>query len=500
MSKSPSYFINMASMVVQSIGIRALGFVSSLLLAHTLGPSGLGSYSIANSTAASIGQLSRGGIDVGVQSLTARRDPASEAEMISDILGSALTLFLLIAVFDALACLLLSPTIALRMFGNANVTPFIAMAAPLVVLQLFAQYAYSAFAGLHRFTHYSRAVMITAPFPPALAILGGLTGDAFYAVLGYIAGQGIVTTVTFFTLARLCRGFNVRLMPRASINQILSVLRIGLPFFAAVLLTTPAHYYAESLLVFTHGTQELGNLRIVLAISTIVSLIPSAINGPMISRFVRSESDEADSHNRFVLFNIKILLVFGLLVIAVGAPWWGVAVNILFGAKYALAAATGFVALLTAVLVIVINVVANNLLAKRRLGLLFSTNATYAATFAVLSFLVIPKLGLEGYLLAQFSAYSLVLVIITASFLIRNRRRDEAVPVIAMVLVTVAIGAAVFALYDEGVQANVLWQLALSFLSIGLIAWTGWQFIFTGGEIDVIAQRILGIVSWVRRD
>jgi O-antigen/teichoic acid export membrane protein len=496
MSSAPNYLANTSWMIAQAVVQRMLGLVSSLVLAHTLTPTAFGSYSVVNATSTTLYSLLRFGSDVGTHALTAGRDPTSEAEIVSDILANGLSLFLLIALIGTTVCLLSSDLVASRIFGDVGLTVFIRIAAPLMFFQVLAHFAYTAFAGLHRFTAYARIAALTGPLAPGLAIGGALTGGAVHAAIGFAAGQALTAIAILFGLWRLCRSLGVRLRPRLSINRFGSILRIGFLFYAASAVQGPVEYYFQSLMVSTHGVDTIANLRVTGAITSIVSFVPTAIAGPMLSIFARSHLRRSDQHTRLVLVNLKVLWLLGLTSVGALGPLWADVVRILFGSNYARAVESGTIALLSTVPVILMTVLSNDLLARGRVWLLFCANTIQMVLFATVAVVTIPKWGFEGYLSAQFFAGFVLLMIAAIQFLLSGTHRpEEKIPVAVMMLLSVTVCGLILVLIAVNVELGLWARLALSFAMPLLVAWASLRWVFAADEVDAIRQNVIRLAQ-----
>jgi len=454
-------------MVVQSTIQRLSGIVATVILARTLGPTSLGNYSVTNTTASSFYGFFRLGADFGVHVLTASMDPAKATKQINELLGAALTLFLLIGCVGCGACLLFAHTIASGLFNTPTLVDFVRVAAFLFLGQAIAQYTYVAFAGLHAFRAYVRVTLLMAPITTVLLVLGAIVGGAIGAAWGAVLGQAVTVIVLGMSLSRVSAALGLKLRPRLHGHLLKQILTVGLPFYLAGLLQIPSDYFAQGLMVRMHGVSMLGDLRVIVTITAIISFLPNALNGPMISIFSRAHADDRTlDSQRLVFTNLRVVWIVVLVASMVLGALWRFVIGLGFGHSYGAAQHVGYIALITATAYCLRNVVSNWLLASRRQLSIFALNSLDAITFIAVAIAFIPRYGLVGYLIAQASGACIPMFVIWAAACLKSGDRKVSIATLAAFFLTLTV----FAIIAWVNIATVTWYTATAVVVAGGIA------------------------------
>src|SRR5690606_2378848 len=125
------------------------------------------------------------------------------------------------------------------------------------------------------------------PLVAVATALAALASGAFTVAGVAGAAQVFLGAVLVLVAIRTARGMGLSIRPRLGVRPVAAILQVGLPFYLAGLIALPVDYLAQASLVRGHGVSALGDLRVVVAIIAVVSLLPGALNGPMISAFSR---------------------------------------------------------------------------------------------------------------------------------------------------------------------------------------------------------------------
>ncbi len=472
MSSSSQFRVNSAWMMVLAVAQRLIGAVSTAVIANALGPAQLGAYAVATTTANNAYGVSRLGVDMGVHVLASAKDPVAEKAELEELLGVATTLFLGMAALGAMGCIVFSAPIALLLFRTDELLPFVQIAALLLFGQVVTQLAYVIFAGLHTFRAYARILMIVSPLVAIATALTALVSGAFRVAFVAGAAQVVLGAALVMVAIRTAHGMGLNIRPRLGARPVTAILRVGLPFYLAGLIALPVDYLAQASLVRGHSVSALGDLRVVVAIIAVVSLLPGALNGPMISAFSRIHGGARDIDALFsqTLRGVWTVALFGSLVVGLA---WPLLVS-LFGADYDDARTIGFIALIYAVGVCLRNVWSNRLLSSERQGLLVLVNSADAVVFAICALLLVPRFGLAGYLVAQASGVVAPLLGATAVALVGGHRAvvrsyliGGALSVLALALVTwfnlgsAALATRIAAAAIAGTALAATWSLTM---------------------------------------
>jgi len=406
MSDHRRYITNSAWMLIQAVIQRGAGLFSTLLLSRLISAGGLGAITAASNTAATSYSLMRLGADAGMHVMAAGHDPVKQPDQIESVLGNSFSVFLIISLVGTGAILLLSGPIAETLFADRSLQRFIAYGGCLLGAQIIAQFAYSAFAGLHDFRGYALVMGISGPTSAVMTVCGGYLFSAEGAAISLVAGQIITACVLLVVLRRRCSKHRIILRPRLSLEVITKIIALGFPFYLAGLLIPPTEFFIQSMMVKVGGISQLGQLRAIVALTSILAFIPSALAGPMISTLTRTFEQNRDQHLSATMLNLKVLWFFGLGGTVVLGLAWPLAINVLFGPSFQPAADHGHVAVFTIVFTLLNGVVWSALLSMKRMKLLLGLGMIQAAAFLITALVLVPAQPLLGYLWAQFASGS----------------------------------------------------------------------------------------------
>jgi O-antigen/teichoic acid export membrane protein len=404
-----SYLRNVSSMIAQFLVQRVTGSIATFVMAHLFGPSGFGQFSLISSTATAVYGVSRLGVDSGLQILMARTDVARDKDKASLLMGSGLVLLIAIGLSGAVAAIIMGGWIGEHLFGDSSVAPFVRWASVFIFCQAINQFASVSLAGLHAFSRYARVMIVQAPLSAILSILGAFTFGVWGAVAGQVAGQSLMAVHVIVALYKEARGVGVIVRPRLAWQGMTSILYLGLPLYVSGLLTIPATYFAQGLLTQSASVGVLGNLRVTMAITSIVSLLPTAVASPMLSSLARAHG-EGRGFSEGLAMNLRMVWLFGLGAVAFLGLFWDDLVNILFGSDYSEAVSSGWIACVGMLITLVQGVAHTGLFAVKRSLSFFLLDAFQAIIFFSFAWRLIPEYGLSGFLGAQTIAGMIVLL------------------------------------------------------------------------------------------
>lgn len=408
---------------------RLLGMLTTVVLARVLSVAGFGAYSVIINTASSAYGMVRLGVDASIHVHTAESDQGENSRQDKgDMLGAGLLLLAGSGVLGAAACLLLSDWLANTVYGQPELTRWMAFAAGLVLLQCVSQFCYATLVGLHQFVTYSWVMVLSA----VLSTLAVSIGAYSLGISGALAGMLGVQAVTVFLLARSARGAlhaNVILLRLGAVKQwVYRHLRFGFPFYAAGLLSVPVALYLQGMLSRHAGLEALGELRVITAILAMISFIPTAASSAMVSLLTRSSTSDYSSFIKQSLLHIKYIWLFAVfsgLGVFLVLP---LIVKLLFGEAYMGAVAPASYAILTTIIACVLGFAGNIIFARRRVGLILAQTSFQVTVFAGVASILIPKMGLSGYFAAELSGYVAAILFIYFAAVSWNKRHGVSIP------------------------------------------------------------------------
>jgi O-antigen/teichoic acid export membrane protein len=499
MTKRIPYLSNAVSMVGQSLAQKSLGFLTTMALAQMLQPHGLGLFAITNTTASSFYGFARFGADAGVHVLTAETDIAKDAKLASEIISHALILFLAIASAGGVACYVLADRIASDWFGDPILRTFIQLAALLLIFQVLAQFAYTAFAGLHAFTAYARISVLTAPVLAGLTIIGAYTAGAIGATIGLVAGHALAMVSLLLGLRKACHERNIKLVPRLNLHRMRRILGLGLPFYMAGLVSISVDYLVLALLVRGHGIATMGDLRVIIAITSIMSFLPTAVAGPMISALTQRHRESSRHFWQLLVWNSKAAWLLSMLVITSLGVLWDEIIHVAFGDAYVTVATCGYLALLGSSLLILLGIVNATLLSTKHTTALFWLGAGTAAVFICIAMVAVPQYGLRGYLVAQLISQLAALLLV---FIVMIIRHEQGLENFRWVIPAAIITAAVFVVVI--LSNNMSWKLTeqafVAFAATALAVLASARWVFEHKTVNDISEQLQIWVGMKRAD
>lgn len=406
MANIGQYAKNIAMLVGQSFFQRMLGMVLTVILARTLGAAGFGTYSVVMTTSNSAFGLVRLGVDAAIHVRTAEGFKTDESRRrIEQLLAAGLLLLVISGCVGAFACIAFAGPLAAMVYDKPELAVWIRVAGAAVFLYSLWQFCYATLAGLHRFAEYTLAMVGVAVLNLAAISIGALSFGVSGAVTGLISVQAISVLWLGRVLLSALRREQLWFAFRNTWSNARSLLEIGLPLYVAGLISIPAIYLLQGIVVRSAGLEELGFLRVVVAIVSIVSFAPSSAAAAMTSMFTRTRTEQQGALAYRIMQNIRVVLVFALLTatgIMVLLPWL---VPLIFGTQYFAAIGPASVALLTAVLTSITTVVHTALLSSRKMMFLFIAMVLQAVVFFAVGTALIPVYGLTGYLAAELLGY-----------------------------------------------------------------------------------------------
>lgn len=400
------YAKNIAMLVGQAFAQRVLGMVSTVILARTLGATNFGTYSVVMTTSSSAFSFVRLGVDAAIHVCTAEGFATDEARRkIKELLAAGLIFLATAGTIGAIVCISLAGPLAEAIYDEPALADWIRVAGIAVFLFSLWQFCYSTLAGLHRFAECALVMVGVAVLNFAAISLGALGFGLAGAVSGLISVQAIsvfwLGKVMLSALRRELLWFAFRNV----FSSARSLLKLGLPIYLAGLVSIPVIYYLQGMVVRGGGLEQLGYLRVIFAIVSIVSFAPMSAAAAMTSMFAQTRTEQEGALADRIVQNVRLILVFALLLaagITVILPWF---VPFVFGSQYLSAIGPASVALLTAVLTSVATVVHTALLSARKMVFLFLMMLLQAVMFLSSGIALIPIYGLAGYLAAELLSY-----------------------------------------------------------------------------------------------
>jgi O-antigen/teichoic acid export membrane protein len=384
---------------------RGLGLVSVTVLARVLEPRGLGAYNFTLSSSQTFQGLTRLGLDAGLHVELAASSPETDKHRIEQAMGEALAVTLAVSLLAAGAMIGLADIIADRLFAAPDLASFMKVGAVVMFGQCLAQICYVGFAGLNAFPSFSRTAMIGAAISVVSVVAGAVTAGAYGGALGLAAAQLATTALLFARLKGECARRNLALGLRVPTRQVLRLLKVGFPFYLGVLWMIPVEFYVLGLLSRSAGVEVLGQLRVVQALMAVVTVLPAALSGPLITYL--TERHAVGQGAGALQLQLRLMWVSALILAILVASIFPLAIGLIFGPHFAHAGTVGALAVAPFIATMLLNVLQGGLLAQRRSMALFWIGAIMAGCHVGLAWLLVPDHGLMGFFVSQGAAYGL---------------------------------------------------------------------------------------------
>ena len=323
-----SFWVSLATVIT-----RLAGFITLPFLARTLDPSGLGIYNLIFNVISTADNLSRMGIDAAMSRNGAQYENIG-TESVGRLFGVGSCLMIGIGTMIAISTGLFGNELAINWLGEPKIKPWMGIVAISIFLTEIGIPSWFFLLALQEFRLYSlRMSILTIVSSMTTVILAyrfGLTGAiwslAFTGFLQLVLGLGL-------TLPVLDK-YKIKLRFDRFIPESISILKFGLPFYAANFLGS---FVALPLLGYVSksgGIEQIGYLRVAQSLSQFVSFLPAAIAPVLVSSLSASLVGDSKDHQRLKSLHLRILwsvILFTSLAISFNLDW---IVGLLFGASY----------------------------------------------------------------------------------------------------------------------------------------------------------------------
>jgi len=376
---------------------RALGFGLNLLLSRSLGPTGLGLFSLVLTTCQTFELTARGGVDYGLScELTGAAAQRSELEKAS-VAESALRIV-------QLSTLVLATALWIWVVPLEGLLPVglrISRGGAAVALVLIA--ALESLGGLPWDLliiagDTKRVALRQGLFAP-LKLLVALAGAASFGVTGALTGYGLASAAQLLWLQRICR----RLWPWPkrfwpNWQQAWVLTRSGIALYGTNALAALVFLPLVSEVANNAGIAEVGYLRVGQIMVQLFTLLPGALT-PLLFLKLRGASKD-DSQVSFET-SLRLIWWLGLAALMAYLLIDQILIRLFFGEVYLASLQPTRLLVLMAVLDSVNQVLHTPLLASRRTRLFAISQNSGAALAAGLGWWLIPSMGLQGFLAAK---------------------------------------------------------------------------------------------------
>lgn len=250
----------------------AILFATSVIIAQLLGAEDYGFYSLVMS----VPSLLIGLINLGMQSAVTRfsTNSRSKGKMsdVRNVIKSAILFELTLGLITSFFCYIFSDILATYLINTPEASPYIKIAAILILFQTLFTIIDSAFIGLdtmesNAITHVTKA--ITKALISSLLIILGFT--IIGAIIGHVLCYAIGVVVGFVILF-LKLGRN-HVDTKTEYGLLKSMLKYGLPLYFSGLIALFSTEYQTIILAFFASKAAIGNFQVTTLFSLVIGLI-----------------------------------------------------------------------------------------------------------------------------------------------------------------------------------------------------------------------------------
>jgi O-antigen/teichoic acid export membrane protein len=387
--------------------------ISLPLLARLLGPETFGIFSVVFSVVQSAQGFSSLGADVAMHRNGSKHETTG-SETVGRLFGVGFSIICLMSCLAGFGVWMFQKPLAQHWLGQPTVTPWLGMAAFLIVLSPFGNVPLLFLASLHDFRAYairsSLGMVLSSVLPVLLAWHYGLQG-AIYGLMGGAIAQIIWS---YLIVAPALRLKGIRLRVDQFWQESCAILKFGFPYyFGGTLLGSIVGLPIMGLVSQYGGLNQLGYLRAAQSLAVLIGFIPSAITPAAISYLSSSASQNPEAHQYLKSVHLRGVWILLLLPTAFASLIIPTIVEIFFGASYQAANIPSLLALWTALLVGVSSVLVQHLLADGKTKKIAHGSILGITSFIAAAFLLVPTYYTVGFLLAQIAGQITSLVFLS---------------------------------------------------------------------------------------
>lgn len=391
----------------------------SLVTVRLLGREGFGELAMIQSTIGLMGILA--GLGLG---LTATKYTAEFREKDSQRLDHILALLIAVGLLTGFAmagiCFALADLIALYALERITLAPLLRIASVMLVVSTIDGILLAILAGFEAYSRIAKITIVSALLSISISLplvySQGLKG----AVLGQTLSLLAAIVYSIWVTVIECRRHNVSpRLSRAAMLEWQILWQFSLPALAANLLVVPVLWIGNLILVRTQGGYgELGVVRVVDQLRTLVTYAPTVILAPTLSIMANS-AGHPERISQVIRYGLLIstLVVFPLgIAISVLGPWL---LSFLYGPQFVTATSALAWAMIIAGVQCTGATIGNYLNASGRMWLGLGINLLWAVLFLGLAIILIPRYQANGYLAAMGASYVVLVIIVYTGFLLK---------------------------------------------------------------------------------
>ncbi|MCC7445708.1 MAG: oligosaccharide flippase family protein [Saprospiraceae bacterium] len=379
---------------------KVLSLMTLSMLGRYLGPTTLGLYNAVISTGASINQILDFGSSIVIQKEAASLKPGNELK-INTILSFYVFLqtglvFLIAGVF-----LFFNKKIISLFFENKVDNYVLIFLVIIVITNLLITVIQQLLLGLGLFKEFAVRVMIVniLSFLSFAGVFIWFGSDLNPALTATILSLIINAGITYFIIFKILKRNNIRVLSQFQIQKYKKNLYDGFVYYiGSTLIGAIVTLSLISLFVNYISVKEFGYMRIGASLSAILGMFISSLQPVTINMLAQSgyDSEKLKSFQLRVVAGILFLVNF-IIVLFIDPI-----IRFLFGEVYLEGSSVIAFMLLMQNAVFIASIVSNFEIASNNISLIGKVSAIGALCNLLLSFLLIPKVGITGFYIAHF--------------------------------------------------------------------------------------------------
>ena len=393
---------------------RCLSFLSNLLISRWLGPVDLGIYNLFTSTVQTADTISRGGSDYALNYELGANPKLVSTSYGERLLSSLSTITTYLTIFTSLLIgvwsLQSNSFLSSSMLSN-NLQLYVSILVLMVAVECITSPAWEILLVSHQTSLVALRQGLFVPLRIFFSALGALLGGFLWSVIFWL----LASIVQFVWLRQhlSLRWKPIKLWPIKP-PDISILLRRGLPFYSVNLISSLTFYPLLLSIADSGGFADVGYLRIGQIVQQLFAFIPSTLV-PVL--FLRLRSLESISTQVLQIEKplraIWLLLLIVLLTYCLADQY---IVTFLFGGQYIAAIPTSRVLLVLGLYECLSQLTVQPFLATGDTRLYCLSQNISAVVSLTLGWLLVPSIGITGYLIARLIYVIIPLFIYARSF------------------------------------------------------------------------------------
>lgn len=387
---------------------RAFGFLLNILLSRILGPSQLGIFSFSLTISQTFELVTRGGIDFGLEcaltSKSVENKGFSKSELIELSLRWINVTTLIVSLVGCIWVFAMRHSLP-EQLGPSSIK--------LILIVLFIC-IFESLSGLPwdllLLEGRTKLASIRQGLFAPIKILSSIIGALVFGLNGALIGYALVSLAQLIWLQKLGSktGYQTN-YSNLSIWKVWPLIKDGIPLYLTNLASAFVFLPLLADVAIKAGTSDVGYLKVGQIVVQVFSLIPGAL-APIL--FIKSRKEKtAERRGQMTEESLILIWTIGLFAFLIYRSIDVRLIELFFGGDFSNSLQPTRMLIYIAILDSVSQILHIGLLAQKKVWIFFGAQNCAALIAAILGWLLVPVLGLNGYLLAKLSFVLLPLII-----------------------------------------------------------------------------------------